>query len=65
MIDSGTCPKCGSKQIAGPHRIMGQHHVRVDLPGLLTATLESLTCGICGYTEHSTSHLILSRKVKT
>ena len=51
MIHSNTCPKCGSNRIAGPHRVAGQHHVRIDLPGMLTATLESFTCADCGYTE--------------
>ncbi|TFG33129.1 zinc-ribbon domain-containing protein [Candidatus Thorarchaeota archaeon] len=51
MLNSGECPKCGCKSIAGPHRIFGQHHVRIDLPGVSTATLEALTCAECGYTE--------------
>ncbi|MFW9799158.1 MAG: zinc-ribbon domain-containing protein [Candidatus Thorarchaeota archaeon] len=51
MLDSRQCPKCGDTRIAGPHRVMGQHHVRVDLPGFLTATLEAYTCAMCGYTE--------------
>ncbi|MFX1578833.1 MAG: zinc ribbon domain-containing protein [Promethearchaeota archaeon] len=51
MIHSQTCPKCGSSRIAGPHKVAGQHHVRVDLPGFSTATLESFTCADCGYTE--------------
>ena len=51
MIHSKTCPKCGSGRIAGPHRIYGQHHVRIDLPGFSTATLESFTCADCGFTE--------------
>ncbi|MBN2230222.1 MAG: zinc-ribbon domain-containing protein [Candidatus Thorarchaeota archaeon] len=51
MIKTGTCPKCGSTRIAGPHRIQGQGYVRVDLPGMLTATLEAVTCADCGYTE--------------
>lgn len=29
----------------------GQHHVRIDLPGVLSATLEAVTCVDCGYTE--------------
>ncbi|MFW9925757.1 MAG: zinc ribbon domain-containing protein [Candidatus Thorarchaeota archaeon] len=51
MINSNTCPKCGGNRIAGPHKIYGQHHVRIDLPGMSTATLESFTCADCGYTE--------------
>ncbi|MFW9844297.1 MAG: hypothetical protein ACFFEV_06965, partial [Candidatus Thorarchaeota archaeon] len=51
MINSGECPKCGCKSIAGPHRMYGQQHVRIDLPGVTTATLEALTCIDCGYTE--------------
>ncbi|MFX1481740.1 MAG: zinc-ribbon domain-containing protein [Promethearchaeota archaeon] len=51
MIHTGTCPKCGSTRIAGPHKIAGEHHVRIDLPGFSTATLESFTCAECGYTE--------------
>jgi len=51
MIKTGECPKCGGGRIAGPHRIYGQHHVRIDLPGLLTATLEAVSCTDCGYTE--------------
>ncbi|TFG33932.1 hypothetical protein EU527_05990 [Candidatus Thorarchaeota archaeon] len=51
MIKTGQCPKCRSPKIAGPHRIQGQYHIRVDLPGVLTATLESFTCTECGYSE--------------
>ena len=51
MINSQECPKCGCDKIAGPHRIFSQHHVKIDLPGVLTATLEALTCIDCGYTE--------------
>ncbi|MFW9964699.1 MAG: zinc-ribbon domain-containing protein [Candidatus Sifarchaeia archaeon] len=51
MIHTGTCPKCGSNRIAGPHKVAGQHYVRIDLPGFSTATLESFTCADCGYTE--------------
>ena len=51
MIHSNTCPKCASNRIAGPHKIAGEHHVRIDLPGFSTATLESFTCADCGYTE--------------
>ena len=51
MIHTHTCPKCGSGRIAGPHKIAGEHHVRIDLPGFSTATLESFTCAGCGYTE--------------
>ncbi len=51
MIRTKTCPKCGGGRIAGPHRIYGQHHVRIDLPGMSTATLESFTCADCGFTE--------------
>ena len=51
MLNSRECPKCGGKSIAGPHRLYGQHHIRIDLPGLSTATLEALTCTDCGYTE--------------
>ena len=51
MIQTKRCPKCGNNRIAGPHRIFGQHHVRIDLPGLSTATLEAFTCADCGYTE--------------
>ena len=51
MIRTKTCPKCGSNRIAGPHRVYGQHHVRIDLPGIATATLESFTCADCGFTE--------------
>jgi predicted nucleic-acid-binding Zn-ribbon protein len=51
MIQTKQCPKCGNNRIAGPHRVYGQHHVRIDLPGLSTATLEAFTCADCGYTE--------------
>ncbi|RLI56849.1 MAG: hypothetical protein DRO87_02930 [Candidatus Thorarchaeota archaeon] len=51
MIFSHKCPKCGSTKIAGPHRVMGRDHVRIDLPGFSTATLETFTCADCGYTE--------------
>ena len=46
------CPKCQSREIAGPHRIHGgEHHIRIDLPGMPTATLEAYTCLNCGLTE--------------
>ena len=49
MKDSGMCPKCGGTKIAGPHRIVGD--VKIDLPGIFTATLMAITCANCGYTE--------------
>jgi len=53
MIKSKTCPKCGGTRIAGPHTVYGGdgNHIRVDLPGLSTATLDTFTCSECGYTE--------------
>jgi len=51
MNRTGICPKCGGNQIAGPHRLHGHQHVSLDLPGVLTATLEAYTCADCGYTE--------------
>jgi len=51
MLISRACPKCGSTNLAGPHKLAGQHTVKIDLPGLSTATLESITCTNCGYTE--------------
>lgn len=52
MINSGECPKCGCGKIAGPHRVHSRDgHISIDLPGFSTATLESLTCTDCGYTE--------------
>ncbi|MGY5853471.1 MAG: hypothetical protein RTU92_07910 [Candidatus Thorarchaeota archaeon] len=52
MYQSKQCPKCGSRDIAGPHNIHGgDHHIKIDLPGLSTATLVALTCVRCGYSE--------------
>ena len=52
MNRTGICPKCRGNRIAGPHRVHGGDiHIKVDLPGFPTATLESFTCGDCGYTE--------------
>ncbi|MBE0526871.1 hypothetical protein E4H12_04315 [Candidatus Thorarchaeota archaeon] len=51
MLNSRECPKCGSSSLAGPHRIFSEGPVRIDLPGISTATLESITCTNCGYTE--------------
>ncbi|MCK5302615.1 MAG: hypothetical protein KAJ96_05690 [Candidatus Thorarchaeota archaeon] len=51
MIKSRTCPKCGSKQIAGPHRVAGGGYIRINLSGFSTATLDAFTCSECGYTE--------------
>jgi len=65
MINSRQCPKCGGAQIAGPHRIFGQHHVRIDLPGMSTATLEALTCADCGYTELYSDRVGLSNIKKS
>ncbi|MBD3405668.1 MAG: hypothetical protein GF411_06000 [Candidatus Lokiarchaeota archaeon] len=49
---SGQCPKCGSGEIAGPHgTLTGEGRLRIDLPGIRTATVLSLTCENCGYTE--------------
>ena len=49
MLQSKKCPKCGSRKIAGPHRII--EGLVIDLPGLFTSTLETFTCAKCGYTE--------------
>jgi predicted nucleic-acid-binding Zn-ribbon protein len=57
MKESGKCPKCGSADIRGPHRIQGQYHVKVDLPGMRTATFDSFTCTNCGYSELYTDSL--------
>ena len=55
MISTGKCPKCGSEIIYGPHRLHADDaHLKIDLPGWSTATLESFTCGACGYTEFYT-----------
>ncbi len=52
MIFKGTCPKCGNTTIAGPHRVHAdQSHTKIDLPGIMTATLDAYTCADCGYTE--------------
>jgi predicted RNA-binding Zn-ribbon protein involved in translation (DUF1610 family) len=51
MLQLKQCPKCGSRKIAGPHKVSGDQYIRIDLPGILTATLESFTCADCGYTE--------------
>ena len=52
MNRTGVCPKCGDNHIAGPHRVhASEHHLKIDLPGFSTATLESFTCANCGYTE--------------
>lgn len=53
MIFSQKCPKCNDSRIAGPHNVHGGdgHHVKIDLPGIKTATLDSFTCVNCGYTE--------------
>ena len=46
------CPKCQSRDIAGPHRLHADdRHLKIDLPGISTATLESFICLNCGYTE--------------
>ena len=51
-MSSVSCSNCGSTQIAGPYRIHGGNgHIKIDLPGLRTATLVSLTCTNCGYVE--------------
>jgi len=53
MHRTGKCSKCGSSNVAGPHRVHGGDgaYVKVDLPGFSTATLDSFTCADCGYTE--------------
>jgi predicted nucleic-acid-binding Zn-ribbon protein len=52
MYQSKQCPKCGSGDIAGPHKIHGgEGRIKIDLPGLSTATLVALTCARCGYSE--------------
>lgn len=52
---NGSCPKCQSTNIAGPHKVhdhgQGGYHVKIDLPGSYTATLETFTCLVCGFTE--------------
>ena len=52
MRNTGICPKCNNREIAGPHRLHAdERHLKIDLPGLSTATLEAFTCLNCGYTE--------------
>jgi predicted nucleic-acid-binding Zn-ribbon protein len=52
MIRSKKCPKCEDSRIAGPHNVWGgDAHIKIDLPGLYTATLVAFTCTNCGYTE--------------
>ena len=52
MKHTATCPKCQSRDIAGPHRLHAdEKHLSLDLPGISTATLEAFTCLNCGYTE--------------
>ena len=52
MKNSNTCPKCGGTKIAGSHNVhAGDMHIRVNLPGFSTATVDSYTCANCGYTE--------------
>ncbi len=52
MIQTKKCPKCGGGNIAGPHNVHGgEHHIKIDLPGISTATIIAITCANCGYTE--------------
>ncbi|MHA1449420.1 MAG: hypothetical protein ACTSP4_08375, partial [Candidatus Hodarchaeales archaeon] len=53
MLFRGKCPKCGCGTIGGPFRIHGgdSSHVKIDLPGFSTATLDAFTCCDCGFTE--------------
>ncbi|MGY5875728.1 MAG: zinc ribbon domain-containing protein [Candidatus Thorarchaeota archaeon] len=52
MYQSKQCPKCGGGDIAGPHNVHGgDRHIKIDLPGISTATLLAVTCVRCGYTE--------------
>ena len=52
MNRKGICPKCEDNRIAGPHRVHADRmHLKIDLPGISTATLDAYTCANCGYTE--------------
>ncbi len=67
MLSARKCPKCDNEQIAGPHKLQGKdsHRIRIDLPGLKTAMLESFTCTHCGYTELYSDRLGLKNIIQT
>ena len=52
MRDTRTCSNCGSQEIAGPHRLHADEgRLKINLPGLSTATLEAYSCLNCGFTQ--------------
>ncbi len=56
MAMQRTCAFCGGNFIVGPHKVFGggdgfDRHIKIDLPGIRTATLESFTCAHCGHVE--------------
>lgn len=52
MRDTKVCPKCNSRNIAGPHNLNSHAgRLRILLSGRRTATLNAFTCLNCGYTE--------------
>ena len=52
MIHIGICPNCQSKEIAGPNTLHAdKSHVKIDLPGFSTGTIESYSSLNCGFTE--------------
>lgn len=55
MKKTGTCPKCGSREIKGFYTAATESSVGVLLSRWHSATLETLTCAECGYTEFYTN----------
>ena len=51
MKKTGICPKCGSNEVKGFYKPMSQMHVAVLISKWHSATLETLSCANCGYTE--------------
>lgn len=51
MKQTGTCPKCGSIEVKGFIKVMGQSAVHLGISARHSATLEALACANCGYIE--------------
>lgn len=51
MKKTSTCPKCDSREIAGPLENKSSAGIIMLLTAFVTATYEAYTCMDCGYSE--------------
>ncbi len=56
MLSRRQSSVCGNAMFVGPHRVFDggdgfNRYIKIDLPGIRTAALESFTCAHCGHVE--------------